>query len=259
MVTPKEKKDKRKSLLIALLMLSGIVALSLFPMVTRAIQEIEEEPFTMIVDYRDFTPASKEGAKPKTTKKAAEAKQKTKKVTPKPTPRPAPKPVLTTPDPEPQIPTQPDPVPEPEPVKVEIPVDAPEAPAPEAEEASTETTEKTASETASGSGKGSKNNGDSHIGTTPGDRPGDGIFDRRVIFRPEIQKITKEEGKIVVNICINQDGRVVYVKPDKSNTTITDMDNVRKAVEMTTQYKFERDVSAPYKQCGKMTYIFKID
>ena len=104
MVTPKEKKDKRRSLLIAIFMMGGIMALSLLPMVTRAIQEAEEEPFTMVVDYRDFTPASKEGAKPKTSKKAVEVKQKTKKVTPKP--KPAPKPVLTTPEPAPTIPTQ---------------------------------------------------------------------------------------------------------------------------------------------------------
>ena len=99
--------------------------------------------------------------------------------------------------------------------------------------------------------------GNADNGTGYGENAGSGIFNRKVTYRADVKKITKLSGTIVVELCINQRGQVVYAKPDTDASTIKDFAVIRKAVDLTTKYKFAKDYTAPKKQCGKMTYVFE--
>ncbi len=101
--------------------------------------------------------------------------------------------------------------------------------------------------------------GKTNTGTTAGDFPGDGLFNRKVIYRADVKSVTKEEGKIVIDLCVNRDGRVVYSKFKKSASTIQTISVIRKALDIAQQYRFEQDYTAPEKQCGKLTFIFEIE
>ncbi|RMF27629.1 MAG: hypothetical protein D6765_07255, partial [Bacteroidetes bacterium] len=110
-------------------------------------------------------------------------------------------------------------------------------------------------------GRGQAQRGTQTSQGTPGDGnegldfSGKDMFNRRVIFRPDIKRIVKVNGKIAVNLCINRDGRVTLVRWDRENSTIRDTDAVRKTLAATQRYRFERDYSVPARQCGKITFI----
>jgi len=101
--------------------------------------------------------------------------------------------------------------------------------------------------------------GKTDSGTSVGDFPGDGLFNRKVIYRADVKKVTSEEGKIVIDLCVNRDGRVVYSKFNKAASSIKTTSVIRKALDVAQQYRFEKDYTAPDKQCGKLTFIFEID
>ncbi len=101
--------------------------------------------------------------------------------------------------------------------------------------------------------------GKTDSGTKVGDFPGDGLFNRKVIYRADVKSVTKEEGKIVIDLCVNRDGRVVYSKFNKGASSIKTMSVIRKAMDIAQQYRFEKDYTAPDKQCGKLTFIFEIE
>lgn len=274
-----EKKNKRRGIIIAFFLHTALLVIGLFPFLSN-IQPPEPPQMNnvIVMDFTDFTPASKEGAKPKAAKKAEKKKAKAKKAVPKAKPMPKPKPAPKTPkkktmtEPSPEPPVAPAPkekeapketvIDKPQPVEdtpapVDMEADAEEAEEDEAETASADT--KTSDAKESGTGTGNTGTGKLDRGKNWGETAGEGIFSRRVTYRADVKKITKKEGKIVVELCINNGGRVVYAKADKAASTIKDNDVIRKAVHLTTKYKFEPDSTAPKKQCGKMTYIFDIE
>jgi len=92
-----------------------------------------------------------------------------------------------------------------------------------------------------------------------GEFAGDGLFNRKVIKRADVAKIAIQEGRVVVNLCVNQAGEVVYAECDKSKTTIKEPTIVAKSELCAANYVFDRDPTAPAEQCGKLTFIFKIE
>ncbi|MEO1626011.1 MAG: hypothetical protein AAFV25_12705, partial [Bacteroidota bacterium] len=269
-------------LIIAFFIHVGILILALMPLISHLQTPEPERAEFVVMDFTDFKPASKEGAKPqKVSNKQKRQKKQTKRSVPKtkPVPKPNPKPVppaptkkvLTSSEPNPPVKTSPTkvempserpletpkPVEETAPAPVEQKPDAEVAETAPASESSASDASKSSSNSSNGTGK--TGNGKLDKGKNNGEVAGDGIFSRRVIYRADVKKITELEGKIVVELCINREGRVVYAKPDKAASTIRDNDVIRKAVGLTTKYKFERDYTAPAKQCGKLTYIFDIE
>jgi hypothetical protein len=115
-----------------------------------------------------------------------------------------------------------------------------------------------------GSGKGSGNQGkDSGVGNEVkglnwGDFAGDGLFNRKVIKRANVARIAVQQGKVVINLCVDQVGNVVFAQYDSPNSTIKDKSIVAKAEECEKQYVFDEDLSAPREQCGRLTFIFEI-
>lgn len=98
-----------------------------------------------------------------------------------------------------------------------------------------------------GDGKGSKYDGM--------DLSGSGVLTRKVIYRASLEKIIRQNGTFVVNICVNRSGNVTAAKYNPDGSTITEPNLVRKAMDAATKYKFERDASAPFQQCGRMTFV----
>ncbi|MEL6863008.1 MAG: hypothetical protein AAFP19_01255 [Bacteroidota bacterium] len=276
----REKKDRKRGLFWTFFFHALILGIALYPFM---MQDNDPEPEAqaefIVMDFTDFTPASREGAKPKNSaekkevneKNAEKAVPKAKPVPkPKPTPSKAKKPVNTAPNAEPPVKSSPveDPAPEEAPMEEPEPlVDEPKTPVETEKPTEKEATEsnskssagktKTKPSAESGAGKGKTGDGTHDRGKNWGETAGEGIFNRKVIYRADVKKITKKAGKIVIDLCINRDGRVVMAKADNKASTIKDMSVVRKAVSLTTKYRFARDLSAPKKQCGTMTYVFE--
>jgi hypothetical protein len=118
---------------------------------------------------------------------------------------------------------------------------------------------------ADGGGSGSPLEGNQDGGAMAGDGgagdglEGDGIITRRVIYRENISKVAKENGRIVLNICINRQGMVESVAFDQAKTTITDKKIIKEASEIAARYRFEAKYNAPKKECGQLTFIFNIE
>lgn len=118
---------------------------------------------------------------------------------------------------------------------------------------------------ANGGGEGSPIEGDQDGAAMAGDGgggdglEGDGIITRKVIYRENITGVAKESGKITLDLCIDRQGRVVYVAYDPANTTITDNDIIRQASHLAARYRFEAKYNAPKRECGKLTFIFRVD
>ncbi len=261
-----EKKNKKRGLIIAFYFHAALIILGLLPFMGSMMSPdpIDEEKMTFItVDFSQQESSSSVKSPKKKAKKVEKRKKKVekpvKKETPKVKPKPTPK-VLTTPDPEPALetPTETEekaeePVVE-EPVVEEAPAEVEEVEDPGTGEGEVEEAGQ-ASEIGSDTETASSGNADNGNGF--GESAGSGIFNRKVIYRADVKKITHLSGTIVVELCINQRGQVVFSKPDTEASTIKDYDVIRKAVSLTTKYKFAKDYSAPKKQCGKMTYVFE--
>lgn len=261
-----EKKNKKRGLVIAFYFHVALIVLGLLPFMGGMMNPEptpDEEMSFITIDFSQQESASNKKSPVKKAKKVEKRKKKVekpvKKEVPKVKPKPAPK-VVTTPEPEPALetPTEVEEVAEEpvveEPIVEEAPAEVEEVEDPgsgdgEVEEAGEEMDMGSDTETAS---SGKADGGDGF-----GESAGSGIFNRKVIYRADVKKITRLSGKIVVELCINKDGRVVFAKPDTEASTIKDFDVIRKAVDLTTKYKFARDSSAPRKQCGKMTYVFE--
>jgi hypothetical protein len=92
-----------------------------------------------------------------------------------------------------------------------------------------------------------------------GDFAGDGLFNRKVIQRADVARLAIKEGKLVVNLCVNQAGEVVYVKCDSDESTISDERIISLAESVAKNYVFEEDAAASSQQCGRLTFVFKIE
>ncbi len=108
--------------------------------------------------------------------------------------------------------------------------------------------------------EGEGNQGDNITGKSLGEKDfgGDGIFGRKVIYRAPIANAAVENGVIAVNVCINRMGYITHAIIYNDKTTIKDKDLLHQALEIASDYRFEKDFTAPDIQCGRLTFIFKI-
>ncbi len=118
---------------------------------------------------------------------------------------------------------------------------------------------------ASGGGEGSPIYGNQNGAAMEGDGgsgdglEGDGIITRRVIYREDIGRIAKVNGRVALNICIDREGKVIYVAYDPEKTTITDNSIIKEASYLALKYRFESNFTAPKRECGQLTFIFRIE
>ena len=281
-------KDKRKARKVTLIINGVILALLLFPFLTYSLKQDIKYENAIVMDFsKDFQSSS---AKSSTRKSKVVNQQKTKKekLTPKKTKAKVAVPVPTAPHkpvvesqkadippvktapvkhtevieaPEPEV------IPEdPTPVKVTEPVfDADDVLADiETDESADDAASggsATAGEGDSGSSTSGNSNTDGKADSGDGgmDFSGNGILTRRIIKRGNAKKLAKEEGVIIVNVCVNKKGRMIYAKYNEEESTIDTPALIDDAQNTALEYRFEKDYSAPPKQCGKMTFIFEIE
>ena len=118
---------------------------------------------------------------------------------------------------------------------------------------------------ANGGGAGSPLEGDTDGGAMAGDGgagdglDGDGIITRKIIYREDIGRIAKVSGRIVLDLCINRQGKVEYVAYNSNKTTITDRDLIRQATNIAARYRYEANYTGPKRDCGQLTFIFTIE
>jgi protein TonB len=118
---------------------------------------------------------------------------------------------------------------------------------------------------ASGGGSGSPIEGNQDGAATAGDGgggdglEGDGIITRKVIYREDITSVAKVNGRIILDICIDREGKVIYAAYDPEKTTITDKEIIKQATYLAVRYRFEAKYNAPKKEWGELTFIFRID
>ncbi|MEM1322506.1 MAG: hypothetical protein AAGG75_19740 [Bacteroidota bacterium] len=99
--------------------------------------------------------------------------------------------------------------------------------------------------------------GDGNSGTSGDDFDGDGLLRRKVIYRANLDDIIQKVGKIVINLCVNRDGKVIYAKINRDESTITDRAVLRKAEAAAQKYRYEKDYTVAERQCGKLSFIIK--
>ncbi len=123
------------------------------------------------------------------------------------------------------------------------------------------------SNTGDGDGATSGDDGDEGIGeagsgTGDYDGSGDGVFGRKIIKRNwrglfKGGNQSKGKGKIAVKICVDRMGDVRHTEILFSETTETNKQKLKQALEAAKGYKVQEDPSAPEEQCGKL--IFNLD
>ena len=88
-------------------------------------------------------------------------------------------------------------------------------------------------------------------------RLGIGKLDRAVDKRVYPSNMSKYDGLIVFNICIDRNGNIVYAEYSKKRSTITDIDAIAEALSAMKKTKFEADPLAHNRDCGR--WMMKFD
>lgn len=280
MTNNKEKKNKKRGLALTVFLHTAAILAALYPFLISAEQPIEPQQIAVeFVEFKKPTAGSSKSRTAKSTKKAKKPTPKKEvkptpqpkpKPQPKPTPKPKPKPVITTPTPEKTIETAPTKVETPKKTKKPTIPARPKPPTPTEEVAETaekasEATSDKVSDTNQSGGKGNKDEGDDKgssdlEGEGKGDDfSGDGLFRRKVIYRADVKKLIKKNGKITVDLCVNRAGNVISAVYNRDLSTIKDKALVDKAVRVTKRYRFEKDYSAAKQQCGRLTFVCKVE
>lgn len=112
--------------------------------------------------------------------------------------------------------------------------------------------------------KGSKT-GDPNASGYYGDGGGTGsggnykLGNRNVVTMPKPKYDCNEQGIIVVNISVDQSGRVIAAEPGVKGTTNTAACLLKRAKEAALKTKFNPDNNAPSKQVGSIIYNFLLN
>ncbi|MFK8057010.1 MAG: hypothetical protein AB8F78_12880 [Saprospiraceae bacterium] len=262
----KKQKDRKRSMLLALIMHSLVIGICLYPFLTSSLPVPEKYDTVVAFDFTQSAAAASEEDKVRNEVKRPVTERKAAPKNPTPpaaatTPTP---PVLTAPSPMPpvkDIPAKSKPVfkpaPTPAPAVVKTPKTVPGPPASTADndgDSNASGKETGSPETGKGNTVSDKGAGKAPIGSA---LDGDGILTRAVIYRPALDEVVKQNGSVVLNICINQRGRVIGVKWNKERSTIKDTDIVRDAIEKAKAYRFETSYDAPSRECGALSIHIK--
>jgi TonB family protein len=119
----------------------------------------------------------------------------------------------------------------------------------------------------SGGGNDGGSGGGSGTGVGPGTGPtigqggvgsGDG---RTVISKPSLINPTQEEGRVMVEVTIDQDGNVTKVaaKRSHSKTTTSNETLIKEAEKLAKQFKFSKDYSGPSLQSTVIAINFTLE
>ncbi|GAB4250104.1 MAG: hypothetical protein Kow0079_03170 [Vicingaceae bacterium] len=103
-------------------------------------------------------------------------------------------------------------------------------------------------------------NGDPNSNNYTGGGVGNGVTyslsGRNLLSTPKINDNSQEEGKVVVDITVDKNGKVVKAIPGARGSTTTSPILYKKAKEAALKAKFNAKPNAPEEQKGQMTFIF---
>lgn len=85
---------------------------------------------------------------------------------------------------------------------------------------------------------------------------GGGLGSRGVTYEPKISDNSQKVGKVVVNVCVDKTGKVISAEYTQKGSTTTDSD-LRALAEHSAR-KFVFTASSIEKQCGTITVDFKV-
>lgn len=122
--------------------------------------------------------------------------------------------------------------------------------------------------TSEGNTSGKDNQGDKDGGVTSNVRgPGGGtgnsgpsynLEGRTSIYLPDPKLDYQKEGKVVVQIRVNRDGKVIYANPGEKGSDLLDTPFLDAAKKAAMEAKFKPDPNAKEIQVGTITYNFKL-
>ena len=115
--------------------------------------------------------------------------------------------------------------------------------------------------TTQGSGNQGQSNGNANSNNYTGRGGGNGNYSlagRSAVSLPKPEYNSNQQGKIVVRIWVDQQGRVTRVEAPYKESTITTGSLVEQAKTAARRARFNASTSAPEEQIGTITYIFKI-
>ncbi|MEO0732203.1 MAG: TonB family protein [Bacteroidota bacterium] len=102
-------------------------------------------------------------------------------------------------------------------------------------------------------------NADRLTGISTGDgRVSGGLGGRGVLKSPAVRENSQVSGRVVVSVCVGPDGNISEAKYTQSGSSTADPNLVRAAIANAKKWKFKADATAPQRQCGKITYDFKV-
>ena len=114
---------------------------------------------------------------------------------------------------------------------------------------------------AGGTGDQGKPNGNPNSNNYTGNGGGNGtpsLKGRDVVTLPKPQYNSNQQGRVVVKIVVDQQGRVTRAEYEPRGSNTSNGDLVAKAIAAARKARFNADPSAPEEQKGTITYIFKI-
>lgn len=115
--------------------------------------------------------------------------------------------------------------------------------------------------TTQGSGNQGQSNGNANSNNYTGRGGGNGNYSlagRSAVSLPKPEYNSNQQGKIVVRIWVDQQGRVVRAEAPYQGSTITTGRLVEQAKAAAKRARFNASTTAPEEQIGTITYIFKI-
>ena len=113
-----------------------------------------------------------------------------------------------------------------------------------------------------GSGDQGKPSGNTNSNNYTGNGGGNGmdfsLAGRSDVTLPKPQYNSNQQGRVLVRIWVDQQGRVTRAEYEPKGSSTSDGDLVAKAIAAARKARFNADPSAPEEQKGTITYIFKI-
>ncbi|MAY82874.1 MAG: energy transducer TonB [Flavobacteriales bacterium] len=99
-------------------------------------------------------------------------------------------------------------------------------------------------------------NSNNYIGGGSGNGTEYNLSGRSMVSSPKIQDNSQDEGKVVVTIIVDKNGRVLRAEPGARGSTTTSPILYKKAKEAALKTKFNANPNAAEEQKGTMTFIF---
>ncbi len=82
---------------------------------------------------------------------------------------------------------------------------------------------------------------------------------RSFVEKPSVTDDNRRTGKVVVDIRVDKNGDVVYVRAGAAGTTITDFGLLQKCEDAVRNSKLNASENAPENQSGKVVFVFKVN